>query len=253
MHHQGQEPKHVHIVVDGDFTIIRMKKNHYKLMDPTKADMVTAARNLSKERALTFLGPRATRAKPEPRGNEKVEHGDVPNALNHNNTLRQGKQNPAGNLCIMIASQGQILGLEDILNKRNYTASVKCTTKSGTALRLKIDDFFKIIHKDNKSFDYLEAIKGLRDDATIGKLVHAHKVFKKFSEPVSLAQANSDGTQPASTNLLKAGNKAYRSLIEKYNMRQSQERLDDFRATIKEIVDVNQYGMSPRDKRDLDG
>lgn len=30
-------------------------------------------------------------------------------------------------------------------------------------------------------------------------------------------------------------------------------RLDDFRSTIKEIVDVNQHGLSPRDKRDLDG
>ena len=30
-------------------------------------------------------------------------------------------------------------------------------------------------------------------------------------------------------------------------------RLDDFRSTIKEIVDVNQHGISPRDKRDLDG
>ena len=29
-------------------------------------------------------------------------------------------------------------------------------------------------------------------------------------------------------------------------------RLDDFRSTLKEIVDVNQHGATPRDKKDLD-
>lgn len=93
VHHQGQEPKTVRIVVDGDFEIIRMRKNQNKLIDPTKSDKIAAARYLSKENALTFLGPRLDRNKQASHANEKVEYGGGHSSLNKNNTLRQGRQN----------------------------------------------------------------------------------------------------------------------------------------------------------------
>ena len=37
-------------------------------------------------------------------------------------------------------------------------------------------------------------------------------------------------------------------VINKYNMRNTEDRLQDFRATISEIVDVNMHNKVPRDK-----
>lgn len=41
-------------------------------------------------------------------------------------------------------------------------------------------------------------------------------------------------------------------VINKYNMRNTEDRLQDFRATISEIVDVNMHNKVPRDKQELD-
>lgn len=35
-------------------------------------------------------------------------------------------------------------------------------------------------------------------------------------------------------------------------MRISEDRLEDFRSTIKEIVDANIHGIDPKDKKELD-
>jgi hypothetical protein len=46
--------------------------------------------------------------------------------------------------------------------------------------------------------------------------------------------------------------KNFLNLIQKYNLRINEDRLEDFRTTIKEIVDVNIHGQIPRDKKELD-
>ena len=78
----------------------------------------------------------------------------------------------------MIASVGQILGLEDILCGRKYTSNVKCITKFGTVLRIKLDDFFKIVNKDDRSTNFLDFVRNERDNVTIGKLRHSQRMFK---------------------------------------------------------------------------
>ena len=41
-------------------------------------------------------------------------------------------------------------------------------------------------------------------------------------------------------------------MIDKYNLRQNEMRLDDFRSTIAEIVDAEHHGIVPRDAKELD-
>ena len=65
--------------------------------------------------------------------------------------MRLVEQTLVNSLSISIASKGQILCLEDILNGSNYTNSVKCISQNGIILKIAKNDFLKIIQKDKKS------------------------------------------------------------------------------------------------------
>jgi hypothetical protein len=47
---------------------------------------------------------------------------------------------------------GQCIGIEDALNNRNYTTSVRCTSSSGQCYMLKASEFFVRIGKDDRSW-----------------------------------------------------------------------------------------------------
>ena len=98
------------------------------------------------------------------------------------NKIRGVKLNPVGSLSISIVSKGQILGLEDTLNGRRYTTSVKCITKGGSIFKIGKEEFFKIIQKDTKSIKYIEMFKQVMDQNTMGKVKLAKKVYSSFQD-----------------------------------------------------------------------
>lgn len=87
--------------------------------------------------------------------------GGLKSSMNHNSSSssQKLKGNFVSNLSVLIASRGQILGFEDILQGRRFTTSVRCITKTGSILRIRKEDFIKIIAKDQKSLKHLEQIK----------------------------------------------------------------------------------------------
>lgn len=95
----------------------------------------------------------------------------------------------------MIASKGEIFGLEDIFCGRKLTTSVKCITKVGYVLKIKKEDFLRIIQKDEFAQKYLNVVKEERDESTIGKLKQAENVFNSFRETTSnLLKHNDEGS-----------------------------------------------------------
>lgn len=49
-------PTHIYIVVDGDFEILRQKKNKYLLIDPTNTDG-KKGKIISRDKIDSLLGP----------------------------------------------------------------------------------------------------------------------------------------------------------------------------------------------------
>lgn len=58
---QGDMPKYIYIVVDGDFEILRHKKNKYKLIDPTKIES-SQNKVIEVDQLLTLLGPKISKS-----------------------------------------------------------------------------------------------------------------------------------------------------------------------------------------------
>lgn len=54
-------PKYIYIVVDGDFEILRHKKNKYKLIDPTKIES-SQNKVIEVDKLLTLLGPKISKS-----------------------------------------------------------------------------------------------------------------------------------------------------------------------------------------------
>lgn len=133
-------------------------------------DQASSRRNINKEVALSYLGPRHNLQEHLQVSHDRVESRKSSSKFGCSNNLKEGSLLPVKNLSILIASKGQILGLEDILNGRRLTTSVKCITKKGSILKIKKEEFLRIIQKDNKSLKYLEGVKESRDENTIGKL-----------------------------------------------------------------------------------
>lgn len=57
------------------------------------------------------------------------------------NNLYEGDRGQQKQGSIVIASQGQLLGIEDIIYDQNYVMSVKCKSLTGLLLKYDVDDF----------------------------------------------------------------------------------------------------------------
>ena len=142
-----------------------------------------------------------------------------------------------------------MLGVEDFLNKRNTTVSIRCISDTGLLLVITGEDFFKYMSKDQEIWSMVGNATVEKDEATMGKLIGTNKTQRKYNEVIAI---NMDKPQTGGKFGLSASTmnkkKNFLNVIQKYNMRINEDRLDDFRTTIKEIVDVNIHGQEPLDK-----
>ena len=65
-------------------------------------------------------------------------------------------------------------------------------------------------------------------------------------------QSSTTKSKSSTANNKIFNNKTFMEVIQKYNMRNTEDRLQDFRATLTEIVNVNQHDKAPRDMNELD-
>lgn len=66
----------------------------------------------------------------------------------------------------MVAGVGHVLGLNDVMQERNYTLSVKCSSSSGKLLKISAKDFHSCIEDSEGMEDVLFSIAGDLDQVT---------------------------------------------------------------------------------------
>lgn len=148
-----------------------------------------------------------------------------------------------------IVSVGQILGWEDVINERPFATSVRCLSLTGKLLAIKPNDFIQYIKKDEQMWEMFANIAHNKNSNALCQLTNAKitkSKLKKGSDDLIFNGKTCDNEQTPKEN------KNYKNLISKYNMRTTQIRLGDFRETLEEIVDIDQYDKSPRDIHELD-
>lgn len=57
---------------------------------------------------------------------------------------------------VATASQGQMLGFSDYLNKRPHTVSVNCVSSIGTLYAIKVDEFENWMQKDPRTWQFIK-------------------------------------------------------------------------------------------------
>jgi len=71
------------------------------------------------------------------------------------NTLHKfGVNNVQKLVKIMNAGVGHLVGLEDIINRRQTTTNLKCVSFSGTLLTIGYVDFLRIVKRDKELWAY---------------------------------------------------------------------------------------------------
>jgi len=80
------------------------------------------------------------------------------------------KKERAQAIRLAVIREGQIFGVEDIANNRNYTTSVMCTSSTGTCYMIKADEFLFRIGKDDRTWKMIINRLKNKDAMTIQKI-----------------------------------------------------------------------------------
>ena len=171
---------------------------------------------------------------------------------------------------IALFCSGQIFGIEDVLQSRPHTVTVKCLTNDASLYSIPAQEFFHVIRRDDKTQSLVREVSFLKDISTIGKIKGSQKfrkienVMKKveiqeterlaaeekheLSAP-KLAVLDAEkiygtaGSSPNQSKLKKTMNinlaKSLPKLIQKHNMKIPVEKLLDSREAMHEIVKNN--------------
>jgi hypothetical protein len=76
---------------------------------------------------------------------------------------------------VALATEGQMLGYEDVINFRNYTTSVKCISKTGVLYKLNREVFNNMMMKDDRTWQLLCKMAKQSDDQVMEKIKKASK------------------------------------------------------------------------------
>ena len=82
------------------------------------------------------------------------------------------------NIKLALASSGQFLGAEDVLNQRNFTTTARCTSATATVYTLKTDDFFFWVGKNERTMRMMNEMFFQRDSDTKQKIRKAAFIKK---------------------------------------------------------------------------
>ena len=85
-----------------------------------------------------------------------------------------------------IVGIGHVIGLEDFLNNRRMTTSVRCISDTGLLHAITGEDFFKFMSKDTGTWSMIGSAAVERDEATKGKLIKTRKDINKYNEPIAV-------------------------------------------------------------------
>ena len=88
----------------------------------------------------------------------------------NNNQSNRQQVYRAGELKIALVCQGNLIGTEDVINQRNYSTTIKCTTTSGSLYTLKTEDFHFWIGKNEKTMKMIKELSNEKDQITKKKI-----------------------------------------------------------------------------------
>lgn len=70
----------------------------------------------------------------------------------------------------MVAEQGHVLGLNDVMMERNYTLSVRCASSAGILLKISSSDFHSCIDQSLATVNLLESMCSDIDKTTMKQI-----------------------------------------------------------------------------------
>ena len=164
------------------------------------------------------------------------------------NSLRQGIRGNTGFMSLTILTKGQIIGQEDILAGRPRATCVKCISPTASVFKIKADDFLSSMKRYRQVFNIIEEEAIERDETTMEKLRDQVRAKKQYNIPSALTF--NDSSKKNIKNELK--NPRHLNIIHTYNLRETEDRLQDFRETIDEIVGCDLYDKKPKDMGEFD-
>lgn len=67
--------------------------------------------------------------------------------------------------------KGQIFGVEDVMNLRNYTFEVKCVSETAEIFQISAPEFIARFSKDEKTWKFLKSMTKTSDNQSINSIV----------------------------------------------------------------------------------
>lgn len=72
------------------------------------------------------------------------------------------------------------MGHEDVINNRNYTLTLKCTSSDGSLYAITTDEFHIHMKRDDLAWKKLQELQNIGDEITINKILKNSKYIRKI-------------------------------------------------------------------------
>ena len=149
---QGESAGEVALIYKGEFEVIRTKRK--RMLHEDKHESQKLAQLLGNPG--TGKGPSLNKTRVK--DNVKFKSTEI-------------------KLCLL--NSGQFIGVEDVLNDRNYTTTVRCCTNNAIIYTLNTENFFFWIGKNDRTLRLLQEMIFTKDTMTKAKIAQDSKLKRQ--------------------------------------------------------------------------
>eukprot|EP00347_Sterkiella_histriomuscorum_P019194 403342576 len=219
VYREGDESSMVYIIKSGEFEV-------------TKKFMKQETQEIDVQK---FLGPRSEQQTID---NTKSNEKDKDKNGRDNSQQKAKKSIQSSNIQlasrlrntetfkILLLGPGQMFGEDDVVHERPYTQTIICRSNTGIVFAMKSQEFFRKL-KPNEDCWKIILTQVLSKDKQMR--MRMNKIDDVFHRDILKTQETGKEKSTIQQQI-------YPTILQKYNMKLTQKRLDDFRETLKEIV-----------------
>ena len=146
-------------------------------------------------------------------------------------------------LKLQIMNKGQLVAFNDVLFNRVHTTQMHCISSKGVLLVMRAEEFVEKMQKMNISWDYL-LLNAYEKDMELKFLIQKARGIKPAVKEEKQIIERKEPIPPAITihkdRKLSLKNH-YTTIMSRHHVKPSQDKIDDFRSTLTEIVTNSEF------------
>eukprot|EP00347_Sterkiella_histriomuscorum_P023290 403335214 len=230
LYREGQDAEMIYIIQNGEFEVTkRFKKEQVKEVDISK--LLSQKKDQQKQDQPGYIEGSQEELN-QNLGKQKSKDKQFKSGYNTQIQLASRQRN-VETFKIAILGPGQMFGEDDVIHERQYTSTIICRSNVGQVFAMKAQEFFRKLKPNEECWRVILGQVQLKDHQMKNRMSKIDYVFhKEIQKPLPDKNIKTLSSEQNQTRQQK-----YPSILAKYQIKPTQKKLEDFRETLKEIVD----------------